>query len=474
MGAYENPTAAIDRQSGAYITNMIGNIANIGNTIFKEAKGRQDKIEQENRVILGAAANDYASFMAAGGKVKAQNPAIEYPDLIRNVEEFADLQKALKSTDLKTVAAANIKRQKLLSAPQELLNTVTDVVTLTNGVQAASMNGLGLENGISKDADPDSSRAFNIIGNIGGYSGSTRVYEDKATGEQIFEVTNNSSDPLKQFTNGAKTITYPYSKIKKLVDSKSNLVQIVPGYSSDGTFKDVSDLINAKAPMNLDLASVKKQDSGPQAEYDLNGKLVKTVNKYTNYYKTDTEKLLQDADVSVAINAKFGGLSHGANVVGFSTWLYNVAGVGKSSADNARLLSSDDPTGKSVEPFKKAFADYFVKQLPKAYAEKDPSGKIITRSETEETKVIKPTKVASGKEITPDKAISIQEKKNANNEYLIGQPSQAPIRFYGSTDYYVQAKKGVWYKSDKDGLYDPKSKTFKTTQVRNIIGGGIK
>ena len=135
MGAYENPEIAIDTQSGQYIRNMIGNVANTAVNVIKEFKLKEEehnkKISEFSKNTLTSTNKDVANI-AKDSSFDISKLTTSFKDVLSGYSADA------VSNDLtKSKTALDALQTKQAQGKKTLQNTIVEVPVYLEGIKKA-------------------------------------------------------------------------------------------------------------------------------------------------------------------------------------------------------------------------------------------------------------------------------------------------------------------------------------------------
>ncbi len=370
MGAYENPQAIIDTQSGAYLRDLQGTIAGSFSNFAQNYANKQEEIKKKleaNTKRLNEINNEVDEYAFA---LRTNVSKISDKDSKLNLSETFEplIQEAvkLKSGLLNNTITGN-DRQVAMQKLADINNTVSgsfskslgDVAVYADEVDQLLLKPIGSPGGLAEDMNPDDVRALRIMqGKLGGSK--KAIYKNANPNELVWEIYDDK---------GALVREYAASKLQKISDLGTEFIKMVPDRTAN------NESLKSAKPDIFELKTTNPKD--PNAQMQSNGRIkeaflkkdangvpitreVEVGQKGSGIYKAVMEPdldLIKTA-VSTDLDAQIAGMTdeelmlHTNNTVN----KYRVtAGLKPIYLDSDNVLSATEKT-EAIEAYK----DHFV------------------------------------------------------------------------------------------------------------------
>ena len=372
MGAYENPAANVDTQTGQHYRNLQQSIvtttSNVMNVLADKAEKRKKELEQnENKIkSIQLKSEDRKLEMYSDlDKISAGTPGLNLHETYAEIiDDYANIGAGLdnftstnRSDDIRKMAAYKASPGLLRG---DLASLASIDGQLTEGIKNIGKVG-GLYTGIlgKGGVDPD-------------FINWWQVYKGEKPGTIKSVVDRN--DPTKRSWNATwngedgREITYPMdgNKFSKLSDSSGGVVTYIPDQFNhmqdskmrSGVYSSTT-LPDAKGNSVQKIGNIAEEYLGKviyeEADDIVPGKKVENVFRDINEAKIRGALKPIDYEDASALIASDNGRSAEA-------W-YNT--MYKDSKDFSPRLAKDIITSDGKEAFKKAYHDYHVASIPK-------------------------------------------------------------------------------------------------------------
>jgi hypothetical protein len=370
MGAYENPQAIIDTQSGAHLRDLQGTIVSSFSNFAQSYANKQEEIKKKleaNTKRLNEINNEVDEYAFA---LRTNVSKISDKDSKLNLSETFEplIQEAvkLKSGLLNNTITGN-DRQVAMQKLADINNTVSgsfskslgDVAVYADEVDQLLLKPIGSPGGLAEDMNPEDVRALRIMqGKLGGSKKAT--YKNANPNELVWEIYDDKGNLVRE---------YAASKLQKIGDLGTEFIKRVPDRTiNNENLKSAKPDIFELQPTNPRDPDAKMQSNGRIKEAflkkDAKGvpitKEVEVGQKGSGRYKVVMEADLDliKAAVNTDIDAQLAGMTdeelmlHTNNTVN----KYRVtAGLKPIYLDSDNVLSAAEKA-EAIEAYK----DHFV------------------------------------------------------------------------------------------------------------------
>lgn len=483
MGAYSNPQAIIDTETGQHFENLQRSITEAFSGIASSYVNKQNEIKKKleaNKKRLDEINNEteeYAfSLRTNVSKLSAKDDKLNISETFEPlIQEAVRLKSGLLNNTI-TGNDRQIAMQKLAeinnSVSGDFSKSLGDIAAYAEDVDQLLLKPIGSPGGLAEDMNPDDIRALRIMqGKLGGTKKAT--YKNGNPSELVWEVYDDK---------GALVREYAASKLKKINDLGTEFIKMVPDRSAN------NESLKSAKPDIFELESTNPRD--PDAQMQSNGRIkeaflkkdangvpitreVEVGQKGSGRYKVVMEPdldLIKSA-VSTDLDAQIAGMTdeelmlHTNNTVN----KYRVkAGLKPIYLDSDNVLSATEKA-EAIDAYK----DHFVNtQIMKEQdVLKEDSGVYIYQKEQPKSTT---TKAGSKKEPKKSQAQVLNESvfettpKERNTKGVgLGTIVKGPNKKYKIADKNDGGKVGYWYELDKDGFIvgDPVSETVVKAQI---------
>lgn len=483
MGAYENPQAIIDTQSGAYLRDLQGTIASSFSNFAQSYANKQEEIKKKleaNTKRLNEINNEVDEYAFA---LRTNVSKISAKDSKLNLSETFEplIQEAvkLKSGLLNNTITGN-DRQVAMQKLADINSTVSgsfsqslgDVAVYANEVDQLLLKPIGAPGGLAEDMNPEDVRALRIMqGKLGGNKKAT--YKNANPNELVWEIYDDKGNLVRE---------YSASKLQKISDLGTEFIKRVPDRTiNNENLKSAKPDIFELEPANPRDPNAKMQSNGRIKEAflkkDANGvpitKEVEVGQKGSGRYKVVMEADLDliKAAVNTDIDAQLAGMTdeelmlHTNNTVN----KYRVnAGLKPIYLDSDSVLSATEKA-EAIEAYKDHFVNTQIMREQDVL--KEDSGVYIYQKEQPKSTTTKagtkkePKKSAS--QVLNESIFETPPAERGNKGVGLGTIVKGPNKKYKIADKNDGGKVGYWYELDKDGFIvgDPVSETVVKAQI---------
>jgi len=483
MGAYENPQAIIDTQTGEHFrqlqSTIAGSFANFAKSYASNQEAIRKKLE-ENTKRINEINNDNEKYLFSlrtdisklSGKTSQVNLAETFEPL---VQEAGRLNLGLLNN---TITGQD--RQKAWQKLADINGTVSgsfsqslgDMDVYARELNTAREKPLGSPGGLAMDMNPDDVKALDIMqGKLPGNK--KAVFKDINPNKLLWQIYDDKDNLVQE---------YSAEQLKKISDLGTEFIKIVPDRSAN------NESLKTAKPDIFELKSTNPKDPNAQMQStgriteaflkkDANGapitKEVEVGQKGSGKYKIVMEPDIDliKAAVSIDLDAQLAGMTdeelmlHTNNTVN----KYRVkAGLKPIYLDSDNVLS---PTEKAEAM--EAYKDHFVNtQIMKEQdVLKEDSGIYIYQKEQPKSTIAKggtkkePKKSQS--QILNESIFETAPKERGTKGVGLGTIVRGPNKKYKIADKNDGGKVGYWYELDKDGFIvgDPVSETVVKAQI---------
>ena len=483
MGAYENPQAIIDTQTGEHFrqlqSTIAGSFANVAKSYASNQEAIRKKLE-ENTKRINEINNDNEKFLFSlrtdisklSGKTSQVNLAETFEPL---VQEAGRLNLGLLNN---TITGQD--RQKAWQKLADINGTVSgsfsqslgDMDVYARELKAAREKPLGTPGGLAMDMNPDDVRALDIMdGKLPGDK--KAVFKDIDPNKLIWQIYDDKNNLVRE---------YSAEQLEKMSNLGVEFIKIVPDRTAN------NESLKSAKPDIFELESTNPRDPNAQMQStgriteaflkkDANGvpitKEVEIGQKGSGRYKMVMEADLDliKASVNTDLEAQLAGMTdeelmlHTNNTVN----TYRVkAGLKPIYLDSDNVLS---PTEKAEAM--EAYKDHFVNTqiMREQDVLKEDSSVYIYEKEQPKSTTAKggPKKEPkkSQTQILNESIFETAPKERGVKGVGLGTIVKGPNKKYKIADKNDGGKVGYWYELDKDGFIvgDPVSETVVKAQI---------
>jgi hypothetical protein len=474
MGAYSNPQAIVDTQTGQHFMNLqqtiAGSVAN-----FAQSYAVQQKMLAENTKRIEATNRDIEEFefslMTSVNKIEAGDGTI---DIAKTFTPLID-----KAVDLKTGLIKNTIKGK---DRQKAMQQLADIQATISGNFSKSLGSLAIKaedvmnarlkpaltpGGLAADMKDQDIRAFSILaGKLKGRK--EAVYEDGDPNKLVWKIyEGDNTEPI---------ASYSASMLEKLDNTDNDIVKIVPDRTADNEALKVNNRqVFEAVPVNPRDPNAGYQSTGRITDDYLMKKADGTLETEKVYVKgTNTYKLVAKPDydaIKIKLNDQINAQLAGMTELELMLHINNTVNSYRITANLDPLCFDSD---KPLKPWEKAeaieaYKDHFVKtQVPRTQdILKEDSGVLLM----EDPKPTKPKTAKTSKEGKP--AAKSQKQQSLENifETPIANREEKGVgegaTVSGPAGQVFIFSKGKWYKK-KDGR--PTGAALSEESVKNRIG----
>jgi hypothetical protein len=439
MGAYENPQAIIDTQSGEYIRELQSTIAGSFSNFAKSYASKQEEIKkklEENTKRINEINTDNEKFLFSlrtdisklSDKTSQVNLAETFEPL---VQEAGRLNLGLLNN---TITGQD--RQKAMQTLVDIKGTVSgsfsqslgDIAVHVETLNKAREKPLGTPGGLAMDQNPDDVRASDIM--AGKLPGSKKaVFKDINPNKLIWQIYDDKDNLVRE---------YSAEQLKKMSDHGVEFIKIVPDRTANNeSLKSAKPDIFELVPTNPKDPNGQMQSNGRIKEAflkkDANGvpitKEVEVGQKGSGRYKMVMEADLDliKASVNTDLDAQLAGMTdeelmlHTNNTVN----KYRLtAGLDTIYLDSDNVLSPDEKAKATA-----AYKDHFVntQMMKEQDVLKEDSDVYIY--EKEQSKSTSSTTSKSGGKLTVAQKKKI-EQDDLTIKQIMSRKKDGPKGFY--------------------------------------------
>jgi hypothetical protein len=483
MGAYENPQAIIDTQTGEHFrqlqSTIAGSFANVAKNYASNQEAIRKKLE-ENTKRINEINNDNEKFLFSlrtdisklSGKTSQVNLAETFEPL---VQEAGRLNLGLLNN---TITGQD--RQKAWQKLADINGTVSgsfsqslgDMDVYARELKTAREKPLGSPGGLAMDMNPDDVRALDIM--AGKLPGDKKaVFKDINPNKLIWQIYDNKNNLVRE---------YSAEQLEKMSNLGVEFIKIVPDRTAN------NESLKSAKPDVFELESTNPRDPNAQMQStgriteaflkkDANGvpitREVEIGQKGSGKYKIVMEPDLNliKAAVDTDLTAQLAGMTdeelmlHTNNTVNKYRIKANLKPI---YLDSDNVLS---PTEKAEAI--EAYKDHFVNtQIMKEQdVLKEDSGVYIYQKEQPKSTTAKggPKKEPkkSQTQILNESIFETAPKERGIKGVGLGTIVRGPNKKYKIADKNDGGKVGYWYELDKDGFIvgSPVSETVVKAQI---------
>jgi hypothetical protein len=467
MGAYSNPQAIIDTQSGEYIrdlqSNIAGSFSNFAQSYANKQEAIKKKLEENKKKLddINRETEEY-SFALRTNVSKISN-ADDKLNLAETFEPLIQEAVKLKSGLLNNSITGN-DRQVAMQRLSDINNSVSssfttslgDISSYAEDVDNLLMKPIGDPGGLAQDMDPSDVKALRIMqGKLGGTK--KAVYKDGNPNNLVWEVYDG---------NGALVKEYAASQLKKMSNLGTEFIKVVPDRTeSNERLKsakpDVFELeaVNAKDP------NAQKQSNGRIKEAflkkDANGNLVtkevelgeKESGKFKLVMEPDLEMIRTALDTD--LTSQIAGMTdeelmlHTNNTVN----KYRIkAGLKPIYLDSDGVLDETEKA-QAIDAYKDHFVNTQIMREQVVLRE-DNSTYIYQKEGATTPKEAKPKKEPkkTANQRLQESVFETPPSERAKSGVGQGTIVSGPNKKYKIAGKDDGGKVGYWYEIDKDGL----------------------
>lgn len=266
MGAYENPQAIIDTQSGEYIRNLQGTIASSFSNFAQSYANKQEEIKKKleaNTKRINEINNDNEKYLFSlrtdisklSGKTSQVNLADTFEPL---VQEAGRLNLGLLNN---TITGQD--RQKAMQTLVDIKGTVSgsfseslgDMGVYTRELNKAREKPLGTPGGLAMDMNPDDVMALDIM--AGKLLGDKKaVFKDANPNKLIWQIYDGKDNLVRE---------YSAEQLEKMSNLGLEFIKIVPDRTAN------NESLKSAKPDIFELESTNPRD--PDAQMQSNGRI---------------------------------------------------------------------------------------------------------------------------------------------------------------------------------------------------------
>jgi hypothetical protein len=470
MGAYENPQAIIDTQTGEHLRNLqstiAGSFSNFADSYAKKQAEIKKKLE-ENEKRINAINNDNEKFLFSlrtdisklSDKTSQVNLAETFEPLI---QEAGRLNLGLLNN---TITGQD--RQKAMQTLVDIKGTVSgsfskslgDIAVNVKTLNEAREKPLGTPGGLAKDQNPVDVNALDIM--AGKLPGSKKaVYKDINANKLIWQVYDDATPP-----NLVRE--YSAEQLEKMSDLGVEFIKIVPDRTAN------NESLKSAKPDIFELKSTNPRD--PNAQMESTGRITEAfVKKDANEVPITREvevgqkgsgryKMVMEADlvkirenIDDILNSQLAGMTdeelmlHTNNTV--NTYR-DTAGLDPIYLDSDNVLS---PTEKAeaIEAYKDHFVNTQIMREQDVLKEdssiyiyqKEQPGSSNTESKTKKESKKSQTQILN--ETVFETPVAERAKAGVGRGTIV----KGPNKKYKIADESDGGIAGRWYELDKDGF----------------------
>ncbi len=466
MGAYSNPQAIIDTQSGEYIRNLQATTAEVFSNFAQSYANKQEVIKkklEENKKRLDGINNevdqstyslrtDVSKLTGNDGKM---NVAETFEPLIL---EAGRLQLGLLNNSI-TGNDRQIAMQKIAdikNAVGSFTKSLGDMSAYAGEVDAASLKPIGTPGGLAEDQNPDDIKAVRIMqGKLAGTKKS--IFKDTDPNNLVWQIYDDKETLVRE---------YSASQLEKMSNLGLEFIKIVPDRTENNerlksAKPDVFELeaTNAKDP------NAQKQSNGRIKEAflkkDANGNLV-TKEVELGEKGSGAFKLVMEPDLEMIrtaldpdLTAQIAGMTddelmlHTNNTVN----KYRVkAGLKPIYLDSDNVLDERE-RAEATEAYKDHFVNTQIMR-EQVVLKEDKSTYIYQKEGATTPKEAKPKKEPkkTANQRLQESVFETPTSERAKSGVGVGTIVSGPNKKYKIAGKDDGGKAGYWYEIDKDGL----------------------
>jgi hypothetical protein len=468
MGAYENPQAIIDTQSGAYLRDLQGTIAGSFSNFAQNYANKQEAIRKKleaNAKRINEINNDNEKFLFSlrtdisklSDKTSQVNLAETFEPLVQeagrlnlgllnNTITGQDRQEAWKKlADIKGTVSGSFSK------------SLGDIAVHVETLNKAREKPLGTPGGLAKDQNPDDVKASDIM--AGKLPGSKKaVFKDINPNKLIWQVYDDKDQLVRE---------YSAEQLDKMSDLGVEFIKIVPDRTANNeSLKSAKPDIFELVPTNSKNPDGQMQSNGRVTEAflkkDANGvpitKEVEIGQKGSGRYKMVMEADLDliKASVNTDLEAQLAGMTdeelmlHTNNTVN----TYRVtAGLKPIYLDSDNVLSPSEKA-EAIEAYKDHFVNTQIMREQDVLKE-DSSVYIYEKEQAKSTTTKAGTKKEpkkSAAQVLNESVFETPPAERGNKGVGLGTIVKGPNKKYKIADKNDGGKVGYWYELDKDGF----------------------
>ena len=449
MGAYENPAANIDTESGKMFANTISSIGQSTVGAMEKIQVRQAAIDKENKEnaeknkaitdrVLDEESKLNSSIYATEGST---NNGIDYHTAF--APQIAEYGK-LRTSILKGTSAdpqADRKKADLIFASVSVLRSGIEDITSVSEKWKEAYQKSGAGSIDLMGSNPNTLKAFNIL-------------ENKIPGGSAKYVfaQGDSSRPAYEFKDGEDSFTMELSDLTKALNGGHDAgVTLIPDSATNITdFHKAS--VASGSDDNVFVHNDKGVYTGKVADmYLYNGvqRTQKTTaggDYVTTEYKIDKEAILKSESIGAEARRQVAGMTDGNQMVSFYN-NYMTKLMDPKSANFAKLSDSlklekialaynQMPTPEQKVVFENNLKKLLVNTMSDTQISDDPTKFIANRKEEKKEKATKLTsiQVLADNIASPGALDRITGTSSSGSKYTAKQPD------------------GTWILFDKDGI----------------------
>ena len=442
MGAYSNPEAYIDTQSGQHYRNLQETITNatIGtlNTIAAKAEENKKKVE-----ALQAKVGEEESILYKNlSSVQQTNPTVNFEELYRPaIKKYAELRTRVLNGTSTDPSADREEAAKIYAS----VTTVKD-----------SLVDLGSEGFLDKYAKMDAPEGYSSKFSDANTMKSMLIFSNKLPGKKVgrFADGDYSKFVWDIYDNEGNLIQTMSAEQLKKASSGQGLLKTVPNAADavDNTKLAAQNIFDAKdnkllgtvKPEYLDTANIIEKKVGADTVLETaQGR--KTIGNYQPSYKVNKELISADQNFNAVTSAKADGMINSSDSGIEAIMFYNT----HIAKDDKDLFDPEKPlTPEDKIKFKEAYKKFVLDGIP----EFQPAGDIVKREDfAANPKPIKTPKAPKQSAGAAEKEQNKAEAK-ATLDAAFKNPSKGMIVHSADNKYHATIDAdGKWYASDSKG-----------------------
>jgi hypothetical protein len=438
MGAYSNPQAVIDNQSGQYIRELQKNIVGTVESLGASYTAKVEKRNAEFKATQMKVGEEESAMYRNLASVQQTNPTVNFEELYRPmIKEYATLRTSILNGTSQDPSADRMKADKIFASVSTIKNSLVDLSAegfVEKYDKAGGANGYAI--GENDQKVMDSMLIFH--GKLPGVKKGRFVDNDPTNfvwdvydkGGQLIQTL--SAEQLKNTSQGKgllKVIPDGEKAITNIKDTATNIFETKDGIATGKIKPEFLD----PTPFDKELPGKKTIVQGG-VEYEQKS--------YMPSAKVDIEKMKADLNLNTLLDAKSEGFikasASGIDAVLFNnTYFKNMPGF--------QLLDADEPLSpEAAAKFKENFKTFYFDSLPKDQPLEGAEKSQIIEKPAPKQATKKPKLTTK-----PKKEPSTVEKSDERIDRVLGNNVTGEA-IGPSGNRFKKSKNGSWYKVDED------------------------
>jgi hypothetical protein len=467
MGAYSNPQAIIDTQSGEYIRdlqrNIAGSFSNFAQSYVNKQEAIKKKLEENKKKLddINRETEEYSFALRTNiSKLSGQDDSLNISETFEPlIQEAVKLKSGLLNNTI-TGNDRQLAMQKLADINNTVSNSFSkslgDIAVYAKDIDDLLLKPIGTPGGLAEDMNPEDVKALRIMqGKLGGTK--KAVYKNANPKDLVWEIYDDKGNLVRE---------YAAAKLQKIGDLGSEFVKMVPDRTAN------NESLKSAKPDIFELESTNPRD--PNAPKQSNGRIKEAfLKKDTNRAPITKEielgqkgsgryKIVMEPDldlIKAAVNTDLDAQIAGMTDEQLMLHTNNTVNKYRIKAGLKPIYLDSDNTLDAIEKAEaiEAYKDHFVNtQIAREQdvLREDSSVYTYTKEGASASKPGKPKKEPkkSQTQILHESIFETPADERARSGVGRGTIVKGPNKKYKIADENDGGKAGYWYEIDKDGF----------------------